>query len=161
VKITKSQLKQIIKEELEDILNPDSMEEELDEALPLQSSGWSYEKKDLDEEQTGRTVMDDFERYKADLAGMGITITPAKKGDGVSLFTDRNKIANIYYIGKGENRYAVEWLPASNAALRNLLGLSKVDHYGSIQQILSGVLQTTDGPERHVAQTTLSDLTEQ
>ena len=157
MKITKSQLKQIIKEELEDILNPDSMEEDVDEdrSEPPHVPSISLA------EQTGRTVIDDFKKYKADLAGMGITITPAKKGDGVSLFTDRNKIANIYYIGKGENRYAVEWLPASNAALRNLLGLSKVDHYGSIQQILSGVLQTTDGPERHVAQTTLSDLTEQ
>ena len=86
---------------------------------------------------------------------MGITVKPFR--DGISLYTDRNKIANIRYVGRENNRYAVSWMPASNMALRNLLGLPKVEHYGTIEQILSGRVRTTGGDEIHIGPSTLSE----
>ena len=67
MKITKSQLKQIIKEEL-------------DEALPLQSSGWSYEKEDLDEGK---------------LIGKGIFIEMIKRVEGISKTMSLFDVATI------------------------------------------------------------------
>jgi len=177
MKITKQQLKQIIKEELllvlegvnpkphprkDETLNPDSMEEQWKVIEDLDVDEDRSEPPHVPsislEEEGGRTVMDDVASYVDELAGMGITIAPAEKGDGVSLLDrDEEPIANIYYVGKGENRYAVEWMPASNMALRNLLGLSKVEHYGTIEQILSGRVRTTGGDEIHIGPSTLSE----
>ena len=61
MKITKSQLKQIIKEELEDVLGPDVDE---DESEPPHVPSISLEG-GADE---GRTVMDDVEPYVDELA---------------------------------------------------------------------------------------------
>ena len=146
MKITKQQLRQVIIEEVKTILNPDGMEEgnPIPHPAPVGEAAGD-----------GRTVMDDVAPHMDELAAMGITVKPFR--DGVSLYTDRNKIANIRYVGQGENRYAVSWMPASNMALRNLLGLPKVEHYGTIEQILSGRVRTTGGDEIHIGPPTLSE----
>ena len=142
MKITKSQLKQLIKEELllvlegvnpkphprKGILNPDSMEEDVGD---------------------GRTVLDDIKRYIKRIEDSGHAVFEDEDG-GIVIAREPEgaEVARIFDSGnKGRERYAVEWLPASGHKGTHL--------YDTIEHILSGQVRTTDGSETHIGQPTL------
>ena len=160
MKITKAQLKQIIKEELllalegtnpkphprkkaTEILNPDSMEEDVDED---RSEPPYVPQVTLEEE---RTVADDIDRYVSRIEKSGYSVWGNKEG-GVIIKREpeRAEVVSIVDSGrKGRERYAVEWLPASGHRGTHL--------YDTIEHILSGQVRTTDGSETHMGQPTL------
>jgi len=142
MKITKEQLKQIIKEELllvlegvnpkphprKGILNPDSMEEDVGD---------------------GRTVLDDIKHYVKRIEDSGHAVFEDEDG-GIVIAREPEgaEVARIFDSGnKGRDRYAVEWLPASGHKGTHL--------YDTIEHILSGQVRTTDGSETHIGQPTL------
>jgi hypothetical protein len=149
MKISKEDLKQIIKEELllvlegvnpiphpaptgdenpEEVLNPDSMEEDVGD---------------------GRTVLDDIKRYVKRIEDSGHAVFEDEDG-GIVIAREPEgaEVARIFDSGnKGRERYAVEWLPASGHKGTHL--------YDTIEHILSGQVRTTDGSETHIGQPTL------
>jgi len=157
MKITKSQLKQIIKEELllvlegvnpkphprKGILNPDSMEEDVDED---RSEPPHVPQITLEEE---RTILDDIRRYVERIEDSGHAVFEDEDG-GIIIAREPEgaEVARIFDSGnKGRERYAVEWLPAS--------GYKGTHLYDTIEHILSGQVRTTDGSETHIGQPTL------
>tara|TARA_R110000824_G_scaffold133402_2_gene296157 strand:+ start:779 stop:1228 length:450 start_codon:yes stop_codon:yes gene_type:complete len=145
VKITKSRLKQIILEEVKELLNPDSMEEDVD--VDEDRSEPPYVPQVTLEEE--RTVPDDIERYVSRIEDSGHSVWGDDEG-GVIIKREPEgaEVVRIFDSGrKGRQRYAVEWLPAS--------GYNGTHLYDTIEHILSGKVKTTDGPERHLGQPTL------
>ena len=142
MKITKSRLKQIILEEVKEILNPDSMEEDVDED---RSEPPHVPQITLEEE---RTVADDIKGYVSRIKDSNHSIWTDQGAVIIKREPEGAEVARISDSGrKGRERYAVKWLPAS--------GYSGTHLYDTIEHILSGKVKTTDGPERHIGQPTL------